>query len=176
MLVRSSRTGTESLLKEIRETVWAVNGSLPLAQVRTLGDVYKRSMARTSFTLVMLAIAAAIALVLGVVGIFGVIAYAVTQRTREIGIRVALGARPVELQRMFVRHGLVLAGIGVTCGLIAAITLTRFMTSLLFGISPLDPATYVVVSVVLTTAAALASYVPAYRATGVDPVEALRSE
>jgi len=153
-----------------------VNGNLPLAQVRTLGDVYKRSMARTSFALVMLAIAAAIALVLGIVGIFGVISYAVTQRTREIGIRVALGAPPVELQGMFVRHGLVLAGIDVTCGLIAAVTLTRFMTSLLFAISPLDSPTYVVVSLLLAMAAALASYVPAHRAMAVDPVMALRAE
>jgi predicted permease len=174
--IRGSRTGTDGFLKEIREAVWAVNPSLPFAQVRTLSDVYGRSLARTSFTLVMLAIAAAMALALALVGIYGVISYAVTQRTREIGIRVALGAQHGELKRMFVRDGLVLAGVGVACGLAAAFPLTRLMTSLLFGVSPLDPATYVVVSLVLVTTAALASYVPAHRATAVDPVEALRAE
>jgi predicted permease len=175
-VIRSSRTGTESFLNEVREAVWSVNASVPLAQVRTLGDVYERSLARTSFTLVMLAIASIMALVLGLVGIYGVISYAVTQRTREIGIRVALGAQHSELKRMFVRDGLMLAGVGVACGLAAAFPLTRLMTSLLFGISPLDPATYVAVSLVLVGAAALASYVPAHRATAVDPVEALRAE
>jgi putative ABC transport system permease protein len=175
-VIRSSRTGSDSFLNEVREAVWAVNANVPLAQVRTLGDVYQRSLARTSFTLVMLAIASLMALVLGLVGIYGVISYAVTQRTREIGIRVALGAQHSELKRMFVRDGLMLAGVGVACGLAAAFPLTRLMTSLLFGISPLDPATYVAVSVVLVGAAALASYVPAHRATAVDPVEALRVE
>ena len=175
-VVRSRRTGTESFLKEIREAVWAVNGNLPLAQVRTLGDVYKRSMARTSFTLVMLAIAASMALVLGVVGIYGVIAYAVTQRTREIGIRVALGAPHWELKRMFVRHGLALAAVGVIFGLAGAAVLTRLMASLLFETSPLDPTTYVLVSLGLVAVAALASYVPAHRATAVDPMSTLRAE
>jgi putative ABC transport system permease protein len=126
--------------------------------------------------LAMLAIASVMALVLGLVGIYGVISYAVTQRTREIGIRVALGAQHSELKRMFVRDGLMLAGVGVACGLAAAFPLTRLMTSLLFGISPLDPATYVAVSLVLVGAAALASYVPAHRATAVDPVQALRAD
>jgi putative ABC transport system permease protein len=174
--IRSSRTGTESFLNELREAVWAVNANLPLADVRTLGDLYERSLARTSFSLVMLAMAGATALLLGIVGIYGVISYAATQRTREIGIRAALGAQHAELKRMFVRDGLVLAGIGVACGLAGAIPLTRLMTSLLFGISPLDPMTYVAVSLVLVTAAGLASYVPAHRATAVDPVAALRTE
>lgn len=174
--IRSSRTGTESFLKEIREAVWAVNANLPLTQVRTLGEVYERSLARTSFTLVMLVIAGAMALVLGIVGIYGVISYAISQRTREIGIRVALGAQHAELRRMFVRQGLVLAGVGMACGLAAAVALTRVMTSLLFGINPLDPATYVAVCLVLATAAALASYVPARRATTIDPLQALHAE
>jgi len=175
-VIRSSRTGNEGFLKDIQQAVWAVNASLPLARVRTLRDLYEGSLARTSFTLVMLAIAAAMALLLGLVGIYGVIAYAVAQRRREIGIRVALGAQPVELQRMFIRHGVVLAAIGVICGLAAAAGVTRLMSSLLFGISPLDPATYVAVAVVLIGAAALASYVPAHSATAVDPVDALRAE
>ena len=107
----------------MRQAVWSVNSSLPLASVRTMQEIYDQSMARTSFTLVMLAIAGAMALVLGIIGIYGVISYAVSQRTREIGIRLALGAQPGELKRMFVRHGLVLAGIGVAIGLGAAIGL-----------------------------------------------------
>jgi ABC-type antimicrobial peptide transport system permease subunit len=153
-----------------------VNANLPVFLVRTLQDVYDQSMARTSFTLVMLAIAGGMALVLGIVGIYGVIAYAVSQRTREIGIRMALGAEPAGLQRMFVRHGLLLAGVGAAIGLGAAAGLTRMMSSLLFGITSLDPTTYSAVSALLITTAAVASYFPARRATTVDPVESLRSE
>ena len=133
-------------------------------------------MARTSFTLVMLAIAGGMALLLGIVGIYGVISYAVSQRTREIGIRMALGARPGELQRMFVRHGLILAGVGVAIGAGAAMGLSRLMKSLLFEVSPMDPVTYAAVAAVLVTSAALASYVPARRAAAVDPLDALRAE
>jgi predicted permease len=174
--VRSGRTGSDSFLKEIREAVWAVNPNLPLAQVRTLEEIYNKSMARTSFTLVMLGIAGGMALLLGVVGIYGVISYSVSQRTREIGIRMALGAEQQELKQMFVRHALILAGIGVAFGLCAAAGLMRLMSSLLFEVSPMDPATYGAVSAVLIAAATVASYVPARKATAVDPVEALRAE
>jgi predicted permease len=174
--IRSGRAGAESFLNEVRQAVWSVNASLPVASVRTLQEVYDQSMARTSFTLVMLAIAGAMALVLGIVGIYGVISYAVSQRTREIGIRMALGAQAGELKRMFVGHGLRLAGVGVPIGLIAAAGLTRLMGSLLYGISPLDPTTYAAVPFVLVTAAVIASYLPARRAAAVDPVEALKSE
>ena len=174
--IRSSRTGSDSFLKDVRQAVWSVNPNLPLANVRTLDEIYNMSMARTSFTLVMLAIAGAMALLLGVVGIYGVISYSVSQRTREIGIRMALGAREPELQRMFVLHGLRLTGIGVACGLAASIGLMRLLSSLLFGVSPIDPLTYAAVAAGLAAAAALASYLPARRATTVDPVEALRAE
>jgi ABC-type antimicrobial peptide transport system permease subunit len=139
-------------------------------------DVYDQSLARTSFTLVMLAIAASMALFLGVVGIYGVISYAVSQRKREIGIRAALGAQQGELQGMFVRHGLALAGVGVVIGLVVAAGVTRLMSTLLYGITPLDPITYAVVPVILGVATVLASYLPARRAASVSPVEALRSE
>ena len=129
-----------------RQAVWSVNPNLPLANVRTLEAIYDRSLARTSFTLVMLAIAGGMALLLGVVGIYGVISYSVSQRTREIGIRLALGAPLQEVTGMFVRHGLVLSGIGAACGLTAAFALTRLMKSLLFDVSPVDPLTYVAVS------------------------------
>jgi putative ABC transport system permease protein len=175
-VIRSTRAGTESFLNETRQAIWSQNSNLPVFLVRTLKDVYDQSLARTSFTLVMLAIAGAMALILGVVGIYGVIAYAVSQRTREIGIRMALGAQPAGLQRMFVRHGLLLAGIGAGIGLAAAVGLTRLMSSLLFGVNALDPMTYAAVAFVLIGAAALASYFPSRRATAVDPVEALRAE
>ena len=154
-----------------------VGESQPAAgQFRTLDEIYSRSMARTSFTLVLLAIAGAMALLLGIVGIYGVISYSVSQRTREIGIRMALGARQEELTGMFVRHGLVLAAVGVAFGLAGAAAMTRLMSSLLFNVNAIDPATYGGVSAVLALAAALASYLPSRRASGVDPVEALRSE
>jgi predicted permease len=174
--IRSPRAGSEPFQKEIQKAVWSVNPNLPLAGVRTLGTVYQRSMARTSFTMVMLALAGAMALLLGVVGVYGVIAYAVSQRTREIGIRMALGAERRDLTAMFVRHGLGLAVIGAGCGLLAALGLSRVLTSLLFGVGAADPATYGLVAVALVSAAVAASYVPARRATAVDPVEALRAE
>jgi ABC-type antimicrobial peptide transport system permease subunit len=174
-VVRSERTGTEAFLNEMRQAVWSVAPSLPVAP-RTMRDVYDRSLARTSFTLVMLAIAASMALLLGVVGIYGVVSYAVSQRRREIGIRSALGAQRGELQRMFVRHGLVLAGVGIAIGLGAAAGLTRLMSSLLYGITPLDPLTYAVVPVILGVVTVVASYLPARRAASADPVEALRAD
>ncbi len=175
-VLRSERTGTEAFLTQIRQAVWSVNGSLPLALVRTLQEVYDRSLARTTFALVMLAIAGAMALLLGVIGIYGVIAYSVSQRTREIGIRMALGVEQRDLRRMFLRHGFVLSGIGVVVGIGVAAALMRLMTSMLFEVSPLDVTTYAGVSVVLLAAAMLASYVPARRAASLNPVDALRAE
>jgi predicted permease len=175
-VIRSSRTGTESFLGELRQSIWAVNTNLPVTTVRTMGELYDESMARTSFTLVMLAIAGVMALLLGVIGIYGVMSYVVSQRTREIGIRLALGASASGLKAMFVQHGLVLVGAGVLIGLLVAAGLSRLMASLLFGISPLDPLTFAVVPIVLTAATVLASYLPARRATLVDPVEILKAE
>ena len=174
--IRSPRAGSESFMSEVRRAVWSVDPNLPLADVHTLDYFYRKSMARTSFTLVMLAIAGSMALLLGIVGLYGVIAYSVSQRTREIGIRSALGAQQRELTGMFVRHAMLLTGGGVTCGLVAALALTRLMSSLLFGIKPTDPATFAVVSIGLLSAAAVSSYLPARRAAAVNPVEALRSE
>jgi len=175
-LVRSDRTNTEAFLAQIRQAVWSVNSSLPLALVRTLQEVYERSMARTTFALVMLAIAGAMALLLGLIGIYGVISYSVSQRTREIGIRMALGIDHADVRRMFVRHGLVLSGIGIGIGVAVAAGLARLMASLLFKVSPLDAVTYVAVSLVLASAAVLASYLPARRAAALNPVQALRAE
>jgi putative ABC transport system permease protein len=174
--MRSPRAGSESFLKEVREAVWSVNPNLPLAAVHTVDHFYKQSMARTSFTLIMLGVAGSMALLLGVVGIYGVIAYSVSQRRREIGIRMALGAQQQVLTNMFVRHGLWLTGIGVLCGLAAAIVVMRLMSSLLFKVSPVDPLTYTTVSLGLVLTAFLASYLPSRRTSAVDPVEALRAE
>lgn len=174
--IRSSRAGTEGLLKEAQQAIWSVNGRQPIFLVTTLKTLYDRSMARTSFTLVMLAIAGGMALLLGIVGIYGVIAYVVSQRTREIGIRIALGAQSAGLLRVFVRQGLLLAGAGVALGLGAAACLTHLMSSLLFGVTALDPLTYAVVSALLLAVSALASYLPARRAMGIDPVRALRAD
>jgi predicted permease len=174
--LRSDRHDTEAYLAQVRQAVWSVNSDLPLALVRTLRDVYDRSLARTTFALVMLGIAGAMALLLGIIGIYGVISYSVSQRTREIGIRMALGVEQRSLRRMFLRHAFMLSGIGVVIGIAAAASLTRLMTSLLFQVSPLDAVTYGAVSMVLLTAALMASYVPARRAAALNPVDALRAE
>ena len=174
--IRGSRVDSAGFLNEVRQTVWSVNPSLPLADVSTLAEIYNKSMARTSFTLLMLAIAGGAALLLGLVGIYGVLAYSVSQRTREIGIRMALGARSDHVRLMFLRHGLTLAAIGIAIGMGAAAGLTRLMSSLLFNVSPLDPVTFALVAVGLIAAAMIASYLPARRATGIDPAQALRAE
>jgi predicted permease len=172
--IRSSRTSTESFIRDIRQAVAAVNPDLPIAQVRPLREVYDQSMARTSLTLVMLGIAGAMALLLGIVGIYGVLAYAVAQRRREVGIRLALGAEPREVKRMFVHRGMRLSGVGIVLGAAAAAGLTRSMSSLLFGVTPVDAATFAAAAGVLVVAALAASYIPARRAAAVDPVETLR--
>ena len=174
--IRSSRVGSPSFLKEIQRAVWSVNRSLPLADVQSLDELRAESMAQTSFTLVMLAIAAGVALLLGIVGIYGVIAYIAAQRTREIGIRVALGAQVSDVSRLFVRHGLVLTGAGLVLGLVGAAGLTRLMSTLLFGVGALDPPTYAAAAISLGAVAMIASYLPARRAARVDPVVALRGE
>jgi predicted permease len=174
--IRSPRAGSESFLKEVREAVWSVNPNVPLSSVHTLGHFYTESMARTSFTLVMLAVAGGMALLLGIVGIYGVIAYSVSQRTREIGIRMALGAQRQTLISMFVRHGLLLTGVGIACGLVASFAVMRLMSSLLFNVSPLDPVTYSAVTIVVVFTAYLACYLPSRRAATIDPVDALRAE
>jgi predicted permease len=176
VVIRSTRAGSENLMKEAGQAAWSVDANLPLADVRTAEYYYARSMARTSFTLVMLTMAGGMALLLGTVGLYGVIAYSVSQRTREIGIRIALGAQRGELMGMFVRQGLILLAAGVACGIVVAFAAMRLMSSLLFHVSPADPVTYSVVCGGPISTAALASYIPSRRASAVDPVEALRAE
>jgi len=172
--IRSTRSGSESFLNEVRQAIWSVNPNLPLAEVKTLDQLYKKSMARTSFTLVLLMISAGMALVLGGVGIYGVIAYSVAQRTREIGIRMALGASTSEVSGMFVREGILLTGIGAVCGLIAAASFMRLLETLLFGVHPVDALTYVAMSLLLLLIAFVASYIPSRKASAIDPAIALR--
>jgi predicted permease len=175
-VVRSSRVGTPGFMRELERAVWSVDPSLPVAAVRTLDDIQADSMARTSFAMVMLGIAAGLALVLGVVGIYGVIAYAATRRTREIGIRMAMGAQAGAVRRLFLRDGLLLAGTGIAIGVAASLAVTRVMSALLFGVGPMDPLTYVAVSTALAGVALLATWLPARRASRVDPLLALRAD
>jgi len=175
-VVRTPRAGSAAFLNEMQQAVWSVNPDLPLAGTTTVGELYRKSMARTSFTLVILCVAGGMALLLGIVGIYGVISYAVSQRTREIGIRMALGAQREELTGMFVRQGLTLAAIGVASGLAIAAVALRLMSSLLFQVSPVDPWTYAAAAGCILGIAWLACYLPSRSAAVVNPVSALRSE
>jgi putative ABC transport system permease protein len=175
-MVRSPDAGSQALTDAIRQRVSSVNGGVPVSLVLTMQQVYDASMTRTSFALVMLGIAAGMALVLGLVGIYGVVAYAAMRRSREVGIRLTLGAQQREVRGMFVRHGLVLTCIGMAIGLGTAAGLMRVMASLLFDVSPVDPLTYVGVALLLMTTTLLASYVPARRISRVDPAVAMRAE
>jgi predicted permease len=175
-VIRTPRAGSEGLMKDLRQAVWSVDANLPLTEMRTQDYYYRKSIARTSFTLVMLGIASAIALLLGIVGLYGVIAYSASQRTREIGIRIALGAQRSTITSMFVRQGLVLTAGGIACGLVLAFAASRLLQSLLFHVSPADPVTYAVASLGLCAAAWLASYIPSRRTATVNPVDALRAE
>ena len=173
--VRSGRVGAPGFVRELQRAVWSVDPNLPVAAVRTLDEIQADSMARTSFAMVMLAIAAGMALFLGVVGIYGVIAYAAARRTREVGIRIALGAQAAAVRRLFLGHGLALAGAGIALGVAASLAITRVMSALLFGVGPTDPVTYAAVSAGLAGVALLATWLPARRATRVDPADALRT-
>ncbi len=174
--IRSDRSGTQAFLNEVRQAVWSVNSSLPLASVRTMQEVYDKSVARTSFTLVMLGIAGAMAMALGMIGIYGVISYTVSERRREIGIRLALGAQRRDVLQLVLTQGTRTALVGVAIGIAAALGLTELMRSLLFGVSAQDPMTFAAVAALLIFVALLASYIPARRAMLVDPVVVLRYE
>lgn len=174
--IHSDRAGQANFLNQVQQAVWSVNENIPLASVKTMQAIYGQSLARTSFTLAMLAIAGAMALALSLVGIYGIISYAVSQRTREIGIRLALGAPKGWLRWMFVRSALALTGAGVVIGMVAAVALAQLMRSVLFGVRPLDLITFTAVPLILASAATVASVLPASRAAAVNPVDALKAE
>ncbi len=176
LAIRSSRAGTASFLREVATAVHSVNPNLPLAEVRTLDDVYRRSMARTSFTLVLLGVAAAMSLLLAIIGVYGVVAYAAGQRRREVSIRMALGARSGQIKTLFLRRAIVLACAGGIIGLVTAAGLSRWVSSIVFGVIVLDPLTYSCSAVVIVAAAVLAGYIPALRAASVEPIECLRAD
>jgi ABC-type antimicrobial peptide transport system permease subunit len=175
-IVLRTAAAPASLASALRAAVDRVDAAVPLATVRTMEDVVRGSLAQLSFTMTLLAIAAAVALVLGVVGLYGVISYIVTQRTSEIGVRLAVGAQPKDVRGMVLRQGVGLALVGVAAGLGLAFAATRVLGSLLFEVSARDPIVFAAVALALTAVSAVASYLPARRAAGIDPLQALREE
>jgi predicted permease len=167
---------TAALVGPMRDAIHDIDPRMPIARSDSMANLLADTMARTSFTLVMLGIAAAVALLLGAIGIYGVISYVVNQRLQEIGVRIALGASRASVQNMVVRRGMILASIGIAIGLVAAFAATSVLGSLLYEIDALDPVTYATVAIALATTALLASWIPALRASGVDPVVALRAD
>jgi predicted permease len=175
-LVRSDRVGTPGFVRELQQSVWSVKPHLPLASIRTLGEIQAQSMAPTSFAMTMLAIAAGVAVLLGVVGLYGVVRYIAEQRTREVGIRMALGAQTGDVRRLFLRQGLILALSGIALGIGSALIFSSIMSTLLFGVRPIDALTYGAAAALLTGVSALATYLPARHASAVDAVVAMRSD
>jgi predicted lysophospholipase L1 biosynthesis ABC-type transport system permease subunit len=176
VVVRTRTPQPEAVTARIRQTLAELDPRVPLANVRSMERVVATSMARTSFAMLLLAIAAGMALILSAVGIFGVISYIVSLRRSEIGIRLALGARASQVSRLIVSQAIRLAVIGIAIGLLGALTTTRLLSAMLFEVSPTDPAVLFAVSLLLVGLAALASYGPARRSARVDPAEVLRSE
>ncbi|HBY64604.1 MAG TPA: multidrug ABC transporter substrate-binding protein [Solibacterales bacterium] len=175
-LVRSQRSGSEAFVQELRAALREIDPNVPLANIRTLESIYRKSLAMAVFAMALLAIASTVALLLALVGIYGVIAYSVSKQVREIGIRLALGCRPQDVVRVFLRKGVVLSLIGACVGLAGAAAATRLIQSLLYEVGAADPATYVLALSGLVGAAALASWLPARRAAMVNPIESLRGD
>ncbi|MCU1385157.1 MAG: permease [Acidobacteria bacterium] len=175
-LVRSDRVGTPGFLRELQQAVWSINPNLPLGKVQTLSEIEAHSMAQTSFAMVMLAIAATVALLLALVGVYGVVSYIAAERTYEVGIRMALGAQSGDVRALFLRHGLALTLAGLVLGTGAAMLVTPIMSTLLYGVAPTDPVTYAGVAIILAAVTLLATYLPARRASRVEPIIALRSQ
>jgi putative ABC transport system permease protein len=163
-----------SLAATARQTVWEIDKDQPVSDISSMEEIVSDSVARQRFSMLLLGVFAGLALVLAAVGIYGVMSYSVAQQTREIGIRMALGAQRSDVLKMTVGQGLRLVLTGVAIGLAAAFVLTRVMATLLFGVSPTDPLTFIGISIVLIGVAVLASYIPALRATRIDPMFALR--
>jgi len=176
MVVRSKTDGPDALISAAQNAVWSVNRDVPLPNVRTMEEVIGRSVQRRTFAMLLLAIFAGLAMLLAAIGLYGVMSYSVSQRTREIGVRLALGAQRADVLRLVVGQGMTLVAAGVGLGIVAALALTRLMSGLLFGVSARDPLVFSLFAVLLITVALIASYVPARRAAKVDPMVALRYE
>ncbi len=175
-LVVKTDVDPASMATTVRKAVWDIDKDQPVSNIRTMEEIFADSIARQRFSMLLLAIFAGVALVLAGVGIYGVMSYSVAQRTREIGIRMALGAQTGAVLKLAVGYGMKLVIVGIVVGLIAAFALTRVMLTLLFGVTATDPTTFTLISLLLVLVAALASYIPARRATKVDPMIALRYE
>ena len=175
LVVRSSGDPV-ALAPSVAAAVRRVTPEVPITTARTMEQIITESMAETSFTMIVLIVAGTVSLLLGVIGLYGVIGYVVTQRTREIGLRIALGAAPAEVRGMVLRQGIVLSLVGVGIGLAGALALSRLLESLLFGVSSRDPLTLAAVTALLLVASTLAVYLPARRASAVSPMTALRAE
>jgi ABC-type antimicrobial peptide transport system permease subunit len=160
----------------VRAAVWALDPRLPVASVQTMDEVVGRSIVPFTFTMLTLGVAAGMALLLGTIGLYGVLSYAVTLRVREIGVRLALGAQPSRILRAIVGQGLVIVTVGLAIGVLGAYFLTKVLSGLLYDTKQLDPMTFVLTSAGLFAVAALASYLPARRAASVSPLESLRAE
>jgi predicted permease len=176
VVIRRGAATTAPLATDLRRAVDRVDASVPLTRIRTMEEIVAASLAQASFTMTLLVIAACVALLLGVVGLYGVISYVVSQRTPEIGVRLALGAQPADVRAMVLRQGLRVTLVGVAAGLVAAAAVSQVMGSLLFEVSARDPITFGAVALVLLAVSGLASYLPARRAAAIDPLEALRQD
>ncbi len=168
--------GLMSRADAIREAVWAVDANMPIAAMESMTDIVDRSIVQFTFTMLTLGIAAGMALVLGAIGLYGVLAYAVTQRTREIGVRLALGAPPSRVMRSVVLDGAAVTGVGLAVGVLGAVALTRFLGQLLYETEPLDVGTFAGMTAILFVVAVLASFIPARRAAAVSPLESMRTD
>jgi ABC-type antimicrobial peptide transport system permease subunit len=176
MAVRTATANPLTLLPSVQNAVWSVDKAVALADVRTMDDLMANSVSSRKFTMLLLTAFAGIAVVLAAIGLFGVMSYSVVQRAREIGVRMALGARRIDIFNLIVREGMLLTGIGLAIGVVAAIAMTRLISGLLYGTSATDFSTFALLSVLLGLVAFLACWWPAHRATKVDPIIALRAE
>jgi ABC-type antimicrobial peptide transport system permease subunit len=172
--IRGNAAGT--LADPARQAVWAFNADLPIASMQTMDEVLEQSVVQFTFTMLTLGIAAAIALLLGAVGLYGVLSYAVSLRTREIGVRIALGAPPSRVRRDVMTNAAMITAVGLVVGALGAAGLTRFLRGLLYETQPLDIPTFAGMSALLFAVGVLASYLPARKAANVSPMEAMRTD
>jgi ABC-type antimicrobial peptide transport system permease subunit len=173
-VVRGPHVGVQA--DAVRQAVWGLNPDLPVAAIRTMEDVVERSVTQFSFTMLTLAIAAGIALALGAIGLYGVLSYAVTLRTREIGVRIALGARPAVVKRGILANAALITAAGLLIGGLGAAALTQFLGGLLYETKPLDAPTFAGMAALLFAVGLIAAYLPARKAASVSPLEAMKTE